>query len=66
MYTLTNGKIRVKCVKPNKHGFIVGNIYDAYTIRSAIANKNSTISVINDYGEEYAYPADLFEIIKEQ
>ena len=65
MYTLMSGKIKVKCVKNNKFGLSVGKTYDAYRIRSSLINKDNAISVVDDYGEEYAYPADLFEIIKE-
>lgn len=57
-----NGRIRVKCVKPNKYGFIVGEVYDGYTVKSPIKNKKDIICVINKYGEEYAYPAELFEV----
>ena len=62
----TNGKIKVKCIKENKYGLSVGNIYNAYTIKSPIKNKNDFISVIDNYGEEYAYPKNIFEIIEEQ
>lgn len=55
-------RIKVRCMKPNKYGFIVGDIYDGYIIKSAIKNKNEIISVINEFGEEYAYPAELFAI----
>lgn len=57
-----NGKIKVKCIKENKYGLTVGKIYDAYEIKSNIANKNNFIGVVDDYGEEYAYPKTLFEI----
>ena len=58
-----DGKIKVRCIKPNKYGFVVGEIYDGYTIKSAIKNRECIISVVNKFGEEYAYPADLFEVI---
>ena len=63
---LTNGKISVRCIKENKYGLSVGKIYDAYTIKSPLKNRGDSISVVDDYGEEYAYPKKLFEIIKEQ
>ncbi len=66
MYILMNGKIKVKCITENKYGLSVGKIYDAYTIKSPIKNKNEFISVVDDYGEEYAYPKNIFEIIEEQ
>ena len=64
MCMLMNGKIKVKCIKKNKFGLKLGEIYDAYEIKSAILNKNRMISVVDEYGEEYAYPIELFEIIK--
>ena len=30
-----NGEIKVKCIKDNKYGFVVGKHYDAYKIKSA-------------------------------
>lgn len=65
MCILMNGKIKVKCIKNNKYGLIPGKHYDAYTVKSSIVGKENIISVIDDYGEEYAYPSDLFAIIKE-
>lgn len=56
-------RIKVRCIKPNKYGFIVGHLYDGYIIKSAIKNKNDIISVINKFGEEYAYPAELFKVM---
>ena len=61
-----NGKIKVKCIRENKYGFLVGKIYDAYKIKSNIKNSQSIVSVIDDYGEEYAYPIDLFEFVEDQ
>ena len=66
MYISMNGKIKVKCIKENKYGLSVGNVYDAYAIKSPIKNKNDFISVVDGYGEEYAYPKSFFEIIEEQ
>lgn len=60
-----NGEIKVKCIKDNKYGFVVGKHYDAYKIKSAFKNRESFISVVNDYGEEYAYPANFFEVIED-
>ncbi len=57
-----NGKIKVECVKQNKYGLKVGKTYDAYKIKSPIKGKENLLSVVNDYGEEYAYPSKLFEI----
>ena len=58
-----SGKIKVKCMKENKHGLIVGKEYDAYTVKSPLANKSKVLCVVDDHGEEYAYPSDLFEIV---
>lgn len=59
---MTNGKLKVKCIKKNKYGFIVGDIYDAYRMKSAFKNKNDILCVVDKFGEEYAYPAALFEV----
>ena len=45
------------------YGFVKGKIYKAYEIRGAFPNKHEMISVVDDFGEEYAYPRDWFEII---
>ncbi len=63
MYTLMNGQIKVKCIKKNKYGLVLGKIYDAFYVKSPITNKEKIISVIDDFGDEYAYPVDLFEVI---
>ncbi len=65
MCTSMSGRIKVKCIKENKYGLIIGKIYDAYKIQSAFKNKENIISVIDGYNEEYAYPADFFEIVEE-
>lgn len=65
MYTLTNGKIKVECIKKNKYGLKVGKIYDAYYIKSPFKGKEKLLSVIDDYGEEYAYPSEYFKIAKD-
>jgi hypothetical protein len=58
-----SGKIKVKCIKENKYGLAVGKEYDAYTVKSPLANKGELLCVVDDYGEEYAYSSDLFERI---
>lgn len=60
-----NGKIKVKCVKENIHGFVVGETYDAYRIKSAVKNKERYLGVVDRFGEEYCYSIDLFEVIEE-
>lgn len=60
-----SGKIKVECVMENKYGFVIGKIYDAYLVKSPMKNKNSIISVVDDYGDEYVYPSELFKIIEE-
>ena len=57
-----SGRIKAKCIKENKYGLVVGKIYNAFTVKSPIKNNNEIISVVDDFGEEYAYPAALFEI----
>lgn len=60
-----SGKIKVKCIKENKYGFVLGKIYDAYTIKSPLKNKENMLSIVDDFGDEYAYPASFFEIVKD-
>lgn len=62
---MTSNKIRAKCIKENKYGFIVGEVYDGYRIVSAYQHKDSVISVIDRFGEEYAYPLEFFEVVEE-
>ena len=51
-------------VGEEKYGFVKGKIYQAYEIKSAFPNKHEMISVVDDFGEEYAYPREWFEIVK--
>lgn len=59
-----NGPIKVKCIKENQWGLIVGKIYDAYKVKSNIKNKESILCVIDDFGEEYAFPTAFFEVVE--
>ena len=58
----TNG-IKVKYIKDNAYGFIKGKIYDAFYAKSKFG-KTEMICVVDNFGEEYAYPASWFEVIK--
>ena len=60
----TNGKIKVKYIEKGKKGFINGKIYDAYEMKSNIKNGSDILCVIDDFGEEYAFPKKWFEIIE--
>ena len=61
---LTNGKIKVKYIgKEGKYGFKNGNVYDAYEMKSNIKNASDMIGVVDDFGEEYAFPKEWFEIL---
>ena len=64
MCILTNKAIKVKFVGEEKYGFVKGKIYQAYEIKSAFPNKHEMISVVDDFGEEYAYPREWFEIVQ--
>ena len=59
---LTNG-IKVKYIKENAYGFIKNKIYDAFPAKSKFG-KTEMICIVDNFGEEYAYPASWFEIIK--
>ncbi len=53
-----NKKIKVRCIKDNAYGFAVGKEYDAYAARDL---GGKFFGVIDDFGEEYAFPRDMFE-----
>ena len=57
---LTSGKIRVKCIKENDYGYVVGKEYDVYICKDM---GGDFLGVIDDFGEEYGFPRDMFEII---
>ena len=62
----TTGKIRVKYIsEKSRYGFVYGEIYDGYKIKGAVPQKEKIISVIDKFGEEYAYPKEWFEIVEE-
>lgn len=61
-----NGKIKVKCIQRNTYGFAVGEMYDAFIVKSAFKGKNDVLCVVNKYGDEYACPANLFERVSQE
>ena len=61
---LTNGKIKVKYIGEGEKGFVKGKVYDAYQMRSKIKNASDMICVVDDFGEEYAFPKKWFEIVE--
>ena len=65
---LTNGKngnkIKAKFIGEDKYGFVKGKIYDGFIPKTQIKGIN-LISIVDDYGEEYGYPASWFEIVEE-
>ena len=56
--------IKVKFIAEEKYGFKTGKIYKAYEIQSNFPDKDKMIAVVDDSGDEYAYPKEWFEIIK--
>lgn len=54
--------IKVKYIRDNAYGFIKGNIYEAFYAKSKFG-KTKMICIIDNYGEEYAYPASWFKIV---
>ena len=61
-----SGKVRVKFIADDKHGFVKGNIYDGYLIKSQVPHKDEIISVMDKHGDEYAYPKSWFEIVSQE
>ena len=56
--------IRVKYIRDNAYGFVKNQIYDAFKAKDKFGN-TEMLCIIDASGEEYAYPANWFEIIKE-
>ena len=61
---LTSGKIKVRFICDNKSGFVKNQIYDATPAKSKFC-KTEMIFIIDNSGEEYAYPLAWFEIVHE-
>lgn len=57
-----NEKVKVKFVLKDSYGFVKGEIYNAFMPNCKIG-KADVISVIDKFGEEYAYPLSWFEVI---
>lgn len=55
--------IKVKYIKENAYGFVKGEIYDAFLAKSKFG-KTEMICIVDNSGEEYAYPVSWFEIIE--
>lgn len=64
MSTSTNG-IRARFVIDDCYGFKKNRVYDAIFPKSKLC-KAEVICVIDNFGEEYAYPAEWFEIIEQR
>jgi hypothetical protein len=62
----TNGKIKVKYIgEDGKYGFVFGETYDAYKIKSDFPHKSDFLGVVHKDGEEYLHPKKWFEIVEE-
>jgi hypothetical protein len=59
----TNG-IKVKYIKDNGYGFVKGKIYNGVLAKNKLGN-TELICIIDPSGEEYGYPKDWFEIVKD-
>lgn len=56
--------MKVKYIKENRYSLVKDKIYNAFMIKGRFPGKENIISVIDDFGEEYAYPKDWFEIVE--
>ena len=59
-----SNSIKVRFVQNDQYGFKKGEIYNAILPKSKLG-KADVICVIDQFGEEYAYPAKWFEIVRE-
>ena len=56
--------MKVKYIKENCYSLVKDKIYSAFMIKGRFLGKENIISVVDDFGEEYAYPKDWFEIVE--
>ena len=55
---------KAKYIGPDDVEYKHGKVYKIFAIREVV--DGSIIAVENDYGEAYAMPAELFEIVEER
>lgn len=57
-----NKQVKVRYIHEDSYGLKKGEIYDAYLCNSKLG-QTDVVSVIDQFGEEYAYPLAWFDII---
>lgn len=51
-------------VRDDAYGFVKGQVYECFHAKSKFGS-TEMLCVVDDSGEEYAYPASWFEIIED-
>ena len=59
-YMSMSNSFKVKFIRDDSYGFQKNHIYDAIEFKSRLG-QTQMISVIDRFGDEYAYPAAWFE-----
>ena len=58
-------KFKVKMIADNYNDLVKGEIYEAYIPKEPTLLGVPFYGVFNKFGEDYAYPASMFEVVEE-